>query len=103
MPVHQLLRRTEAPAAFRKPARDAFALIDQPVSRAEAKTVALVDDVYATGARLNSAAFVLREAGIRVAISIVMARRVNPQMGDPRATAFWDRQVATPFDWTGVT
>jgi orotate phosphoribosyltransferase len=103
LPVVDLLRRTEAPLGFNQPARDAYAINHHNVPQTGAGTIALIDDVYTTGARLNSAAHALRQGGIHIGTSIVMARRVNPQMGDPRAAAFWAQQTAQPFDWANVT
>ena len=58
----------------------------------------LVDDVYTTGSRLNSAAYTLRDAGFEIAGAFVIARRVNVDF-DARAAEMWNRQSANTFRW----
>ncbi len=59
----------------------------------------VVDDVYTTGARANSAAAALRDAGALITGLLVLARRVNPD-SYAQASALWSQQTAEPFDWT---
>lgn len=94
VPTVGLLRRGPGVLGFRRPAVDGY----QVISRSPAH-VLLLDDVYTTGARANSAAYALETAGHRVAGLLVIARRVNPDFHE-RARALWDAQSAAPYDWT---
>jgi orotate phosphoribosyltransferase len=58
--------------------------------------VLLLDDVYTTGARAQSAAFALRAAGAVVPAVLVIGRRVNPEWRD-EVDVIWQRQTAIPF------
>lgn len=89
------LVRGNGELGFRRPARNGFQVVHRGLIGAR---VLLCDDVYTTGARLNSAAYALVESGIEVVGASVIGRRVNPEY-DPRAQRFWDRQVKLPFDW----
>ncbi len=95
VPLMPALLRTTADLGFRQPNPQGFAATEavRPGLR-----LLVVDDVYTTGARANSAAVALRVAGAHVAGVLVLARRVNPDRY-PEAAAFWDRQVSEPFDW----
>lgn len=90
----QALKRTEAPLRHRMPHLAAYeATIDLHDQR-----VVLIDDVYASGARLQSAAAAITEAGGQVAAAIVIARRIN--LGyDARVEEMWNRQSTMPFTW----
>lgn len=94
-PVVTLLRRGPEELGFRKPARDGYVATH---SCRAGMRVLLVDDIYTTGARINSARIALDRAGCVVAGALVLARRVNPNYR-PEAQAFWERQAAKPFDW----
>ena len=94
-PIRSLLRRGPGPLDFRLPSRDAYELADH---QSESLRVLLIDDVYTTGARLNSAAYALGSAGHTVASALVIARRVNPDYSEA-ALAMWERQAALRFDW----
>lgn len=74
------------------PSRDGY-LAD---ASAFGRRVLLIDDVYTTGARAQSAAYALRAAGAEVPSVLVIGRRVNP---DWRAevAVIWDRQTAKGF------
>jgi orotate phosphoribosyltransferase len=63
--------------------------------------VLLLDDVYTTGARSQSAASALTLAGALVVAIVVIARRVNPAY-KPGVQALWDRQRAIPFSFTAL-
>jgi predicted amidophosphoribosyltransferase len=65
------------------------------------KAVLVLDDVYTTGGRAQSAASALSLAGARVAGIVVIARRVNPDW-KPGVRVLWDRQVAEPFSFTDL-
>lgn len=91
--VRPLLRRGTGAIGWQQPAVDGFiAQAGAPIR------VALIDDVYVTGARVNSAAATLRQAGHDVAGVIEIARRINPDY-DPGFQTFWDTQAAGPFSW----
>lgn len=59
--------------------------------------VVVVDDVYTSGARAQSAAAALRERGADVGLILVVARRINPGFA-PEARRLWQRQVALGYD-----
>ena len=73
-PLLDGLRRGPGELEFRKPNPEGYEI--KPGSSLP-KQVLLVDDVYTTGARVNSAAYALRANGVEVAGFLVMARRVN--------------------------
>jgi len=60
--------------------------------------VILVDDVYTTGSRLNSAAAALTVAGHQISAGLVLARRINPAYNE-RAAALWQNASSAPFRW----
>lgn len=62
------------------------------------KRVLLIDDVYASGARLQSAAAAAQRAGAQVVRSVVVARRINPGF-HPIVQAKWDEARCNPFRW----
>lgn len=93
--VAPILQRTTAPIGFRQPNPAAYrARMD-----IAGKRLYLVDDVYTTGAHLNSAAQALRDAGAEVVGALVIARRINPDYND-RAREVWDDARSEAFDWT---
>ncbi|GAB4911900.1 amidophosphoribosyltransferase [Mycobacterium xenopi] len=95
VPIRVLLRRGPGELGFNRPARDGFVLAE----KCSPQRVFLVDDVYTTGARINSAAAALTDAGHEVRGALVIARRVNPDY-QPAAATFWDHQRAQPFTWS---
>ena len=59
----------------------------------------LLDDVFTTGARSQSAAYALEEAGAAVSAIVVVARRINLDWR-PEVAEWWKRQLAIPFSWS---
>jgi len=93
-PVRALLRRAGGDLGFRRASRNAYDVAED----SEPMRILLLDDVYTTGSRINSAAFALEQAGHTVAGALVLARRINTDYDD-RAQALWDAQREIPFDW----
>jgi len=94
--VEDMLIRSTGTLGFRIPARDGYATtaVSPPGQR-----IVLVDDVYTTGARINSAAHALKKVGHEVVAAIVVGRRVNTGYADT-AQDFWNEQARQPFSWT---
>jgi hypothetical protein len=90
-----LLERHSGKVGHRILSDDAF----RTAKEVDGKSVLLLDDVYTTGARAQSAASTLNIAGARVAAIVVLARRVNVEW-DPGVRVLWDRQAAIPFSFT---
>jgi hypothetical protein len=90
----QGLKRTDAPLQHRAPHPSAY----EATMDLQDKRVLLIDDVYASGARLQSAAAAITNAGGRISAAVVIARRINPAY-DSRVQDQWDRQSALPFTW----
>ena len=94
-PLEQLLRRGPGEVAHRKAHRLAF----EPTAEVAGRRVLLLDDVFTTGARSQSAAYALAEAGAAVSAIVVIARRINPDWR-PEVAEWWNRQLAVPFSWS---
>ncbi|RMB70228.1 amidophosphoribosyltransferase [Rhodococcus sp. SBT000017] len=92
VPVEALLERGTGQLDYNKPSTDAFV-----ASKSQHSRVYLIDDVYTTGARINSAAAALRSAGFTVAGAFVIARRVN--IGYKKSPEFWSTQEGKEFSW----
>lgn len=75
--------------------RDAFF----PIAEIAGQRVLILEDVYTTGARSQSAASTLALAGAIVPAIVVLARRVNPDWNEG-TRALWDRQSVVPFSFT---
>lgn len=95
VPVVPLLARTALPLGHNAPHRQAFRLAE---GREAPARVLLVDDVYTSGARGQSAAYALREAGISVVGFCVIGRRYNPEW-TPQAREVFERQKSAAFEW----
>lgn len=93
IPLKVLLQRGPGELAFNKPSRDAFV----GTNTAPKQKVFLIDDVYTTGARINSAAFALGAAGHQVVGAMVVARRIN--VGYGKSPEFWVKQAGELFSW----
>ena len=94
-PLEQLLRRGPGETAHRRPNRRAF----EPTTRIAGRRILLLDDVFTTGARSQSAACALEEAGAAVPAVVVIARRINPDWR-LEVARWWERQLAIPFSWS---
>lgn len=94
--VKPLLARGTGHLGFRIPSVDGYVVSEtKPLPH----RVLLLDDVYTTGARINSAVFAIRLSGVEIAGALVLARRVNPDF-NPAAASLWQRQSALPYDFT---
>ncbi|SDS09372.1 Predicted amidophosphoribosyltransferases [Paraoerskovia marina] len=95
LPIVEALRRGPGELGFRRPCSTGFV----PIREARGRRVLIVDDVYTTGARINSAAAALHVGGIEVAGSLVIARRVNPEYRET-ASRFWEDAQSKLFTWS---
>jgi predicted amidophosphoribosyltransferase len=95
VPLLPLLERGCGDLGFRRPSKTGY----QVAIDCEPLRVLLVDDVYTTGSRINSAASALGAAGHQVAAAFVIARRINPDYSEA-ASRIWHNASATPFDWS---
>ncbi|WAB80796.1 hypothetical protein OVN18_09480 [Microcella daejeonensis] len=91
------LRRTTSALGHNRPNRLAFEADGDLAER----SVLLIDDVYTSGARAQSAAFALRSVGANVAALVVVGRRYNPNYSRDSQTVF-ERQRSVAFDWTAA-
>jgi predicted amidophosphoribosyltransferase len=62
------------------------------------KRLLLIDDMFTSGGRLQSAASALRLAGATVVAAVVIARLIDVGFSSAHQT-FWDQTSATPFDF----
>ena len=88
------LRRTKSPIGHNAPRVDAFRAL--PWLRG--RRVLLFDDVYTTGARVQSAAMALEAVGCDVAAAWVLGRRCNPEWS-PEVGAIYRAQKGVRFSW----
>lgn len=94
LPRWPMLARGRGELGFRKPNRDGYQVaMDREPSR-----ILLVDDVYTTGSRLNSAASALGRNGHETVAALVLARRINTDYA-AEALELWAAATAEPFDW----
>jgi predicted amidophosphoribosyltransferase len=96
-PVRTLLRRTSDPLGRRHYSTHAYAAS----AAAEGLRVLLVDDVYVTGTRAQSAAAALRAGGATPVRILVVGRRINPEF-HPLASSLWQRQAEHAFRFSEV-
>ena len=89
-----VLRRTAAPLDHNAPNPDAF----EVTSNVAGDRILLIDDVYTSGARAQSAAFRLRAAGAEVVSLCVLGRRYNPGY-QPRDLQLVGKQREQQFSW----
>lgn len=94
-PFEALLRRGPGEVAHRRANPQAF----EPVADLAGRRVLLLDDVFTTGARSQSAAHALDSAGAKVPFIVVIARRINPDWR-PEAAEWWASQLEVPFSWS---
>jgi hypothetical protein len=88
----QPLIRTNVPLAHRVMADTAYAAVEDVTEW----RILLIDDVYTTGARSQSAASALQLAGANVVAIVPIGRRINPSFNEV-SQIVWDRQRVKPF------
>lgn len=93
-PLDSCLVRTTEPLAHNAPSRHAY----EVTKDVRGRRVLVVDDVYTTGARAQSARYALVSAGAIVPPLIVIGRRLNREYHD-RAQQLWDELKDQPFDF----
>ncbi len=93
-PILTGLSRTSEELGHNRPNPDAFRV----TSELAGKRILLLDDVYTSGARSQSAAFALRSSGVMVAGLIVLGRRNNPDYSEDSAAVYAAQQSAS-FSW----
>lgn len=94
LPRWSMLARGPGVLGFRQPNRDGYRLV---VNRQPSR-ILLVDDVYTTGSRLNSAAAALSQEGHETVAALVLARRINTAYS-PEALQLWSDATCRPFNW----
>ena len=94
LPRWPLLARGTGELGFRRPNREGYRV----VMAHEPARVLLVDDVYTTGSRLNSAASALSRDGHETVAALVLARRINVEYA-AEALQLWARATSESFDW----
>lgn len=87
-----LLLRGEGVLGHRSPSLSGYV----PTAELSGMRVLLIDDVYTTGARSQSAAYALLSAGAVVPAILVIGRRINPDWRTEVA-AIWERQSTISF------
>lgn len=89
------LSRTTANLGHNQPNTDAFAASDD----LRGKRILLLDDVYTSGARAQSAAYALRRVGAENVALCIIGRRYNPGYSE-QSSAVFGRQREQSFSWT---
>lgn len=90
--VEEILERGNAPLAHRLMDDRAF-VVRKDIS---GERILVIDDVYTTGARAQSAASALSIAGATTVGIFVIARRINPEF-NVAACELWSRQRNIPY------
>lgn len=91
------LIRTQTPLAHRVMSDGGYAV----TSEVKGKRFLLIDDVYTTGARSQSAASALQLAGGVVVAIVAIGRRINVEYNE-YTESLWTRQQNERFHWEGV-
>lgn len=94
LPLIRLLKRGPGELGFRSPHVRGYCIAEELAPL----RLLLLDDVYTTGARLNSASIALTAAGHQVRAGLVLARRINPDYVNEAAT-LWRMATSNKFDW----
>lgn len=94
IPLLDVLNRTSEPIGFRRPNAEAY----EASPTVAGKSLLLIDDVYTTGAHLNSAAVALQRSSAHIAGAVVIARRLNPHYRE-EVRRFWESARRVPFNW----
>ncbi|SMQ71913.1 Predicted amidophosphoribosyltransferases [Agreia sp. VKM Ac-1783] len=89
------VRRTPSALGPRTASTEAY----ESVGAVNGDRILLVDDVYASGSRAQSAAYALRAGGAEVVSLMVIGRRINPAY-KPRAAEIFEAQRQRPFEWS---
>ncbi len=88
----RVLGRGAGVATHNNASDDAF----RAITNIEGSRVLLIDDTYTTGARAQSAASALAQAGARCVAIVPVGRVISPQFSDD-VQAYWDAQRAIRF------
>lgn len=94
IPCLPLLTRGPGELGFRRASKDGFIAA---IPKGHHLRVLVLDDVYTTGARLNSAVEALRLGGADVVNALVIARRVNTEYAQAAAD-LWQLQHELSYD-----
>jgi adenine/guanine phosphoribosyltransferase-like PRPP-binding protein len=70
----------------------------EPLRQLKGERILLVDDTFTSGARAQSAASVLSNAGATVAAIVPIGRVISPEFNDQTAE-YWKRQSRLVFDF----
>jgi predicted amidophosphoribosyltransferase len=82
--------------ADRRSHRDAFRV---RATRLDKARVLLVDDLFVSGAHVQSAASALIETGAAAVVALVIARLINPASRDPYSAGIWQEACERPFNF----
>ncbi|MEU7833679.1 hypothetical protein [Nonomuraea sp. NPDC049129] len=67
--------------------------------RLDHQRVLLVDDLFVSGAHVQSAASALIEKGAAAVVALVVARHINPASKDPYSAGIWQESCDRPFSF----
>lgn len=93
--VNPVVQRTPVPLGFREASAEAY----EASGAVRGDRILLLDDVYTSGARAQSAAAALEIAGAQVVSLAVLGRRINPSYR-PRAAELFEQQQSRRFEWS---